>query len=91
MLALNGIVASATWSIGAVLGALLGTVLLDHAGRTALGTACAITGMALFGAQQRLRRRCAAEPRHKLNRNIAPQALLAREKEFTASKRGNEP
>ena len=48
-------VASTTWSIGAVLGPLTGTVLLDHTGRTALGTACAITGIALFVAQHALR------------------------------------
>ena len=47
-------VASTTWSIGAVLGPLLGTALLDHAGRTALGAACAITGIALFAAQRAL-------------------------------------
>ena len=47
-------VASTTWSIGAVLGPLSGTVLLDHAGRTALGAACAITGIALFASQQAL-------------------------------------
>jgi MFS family permease len=47
-------VASTTWSVGAVLGPLLGTVLLDHAGRTALGTACAITGIVLFAGQQAL-------------------------------------
>jgi MFS family permease len=47
-------VASTTWSIGAVSGPLVGTVLLDHAGRTALGAACAITGIALFAAQQAL-------------------------------------
>ena len=33
-------VASTTWSLGAVLGPLLGTALLDHAGRTALWAAC---------------------------------------------------
>jgi hypothetical protein len=47
-------VASTTWSIGGVLGPLSGTVLLDHAGRTALGAACAITGIALFAGQQAL-------------------------------------
>jgi MFS family permease len=45
-------VASTTWSIGDVFGPLSGTILLDHAGRTALGTACAITGIALFAGQQ---------------------------------------
>jgi MFS family permease len=58
-------VASTTWSIGAVLGPLVGTVLLDQAGRTALGWACAITGIALFAGQRALapalRRRTAAE------------------------------
>jgi hypothetical protein len=47
-------IASATWSVGAVFGPLAGTVLLDHAGRTALAAACAITGLALFAAQQSL-------------------------------------
>jgi len=47
-------VASTTWSIGAVLGPLLGTVLLAHAGRTALGTVSAITGIALFAGQHAL-------------------------------------
>jgi MFS family permease len=47
-------VASTTWSIGAVLGPLSGTILLDHAGRTTLGAACAITGIALFAGQQAL-------------------------------------
>jgi MFS family permease len=47
-------VASATWSIGAVLGPMSGTILLDHAGRTALGAVCAITGIALFAGQQAL-------------------------------------
>ncbi|TWF74986.1 putative MFS family arabinose efflux permease [Pseudonocardia hierapolitana] len=57
-------VASATWSVGAVLGPLLGTVLLDHAGRTALWVACSATGLALFAAQRAvapaLRRRSSA-------------------------------
>jgi MFS family permease len=47
-------IASTTWSIGAVFGPLSGTILLDHAGRTALGAACAITGIALFAGQQAL-------------------------------------
>jgi MFS family permease len=47
-------IASTTWSIGAVLGPLAGTVLLDHAGRTVLGAACAITGVALFAGLQAL-------------------------------------
>jgi MFS family permease len=45
-------IASTTWSIGAVLGPLLGTALLDHAGRTALWVACSATGFALFAAQR---------------------------------------
>jgi MFS family permease len=57
-------VASTTWSVGAVLGPLLGTALLDHAGRTALWLACSATGLALFAAQQAiapaLRRRTSA-------------------------------
>lgn len=57
-------VASTTWSVGAVFGPLIGTVLLDHAGRTALGVACATTGIVLFALQRALgptlRRRTAA-------------------------------
>jgi MFS family permease len=57
-------VASATWSVGAVLGPVLGTALLEHAGRTALWAACSATGFALFLAQQAvapaLRRRTSA-------------------------------
>ena len=57
-------VASAAWSLGAVLGPLLGTALLDHAGRTALWVACSVTGIALFAALQAvapaLRRRISA-------------------------------
>ncbi|WP_433323253.1 MFS transporter [Spirillospora sp. CA-294931] len=57
-------VASSTWSLGAVLGPLLGTALLDHAGRTALWAASSATGLALFAAQRALapalRRRTAA-------------------------------
>ncbi|MGW1343421.1 MFS transporter [Kribbella sp. NPDC002412] len=45
-------VASTTWSLGAVLGPLLGTALLEHAGRTALSAACSTTGLALFAAQR---------------------------------------
>lgn len=58
-------IASATWSFGAVFGPLVGTVLLNNAGRTALGAACAITGIALFASQQALgptlRHRAAAQ------------------------------
>lgn len=58
-------IASTTWSVGAVLGPLLGTVLLDHAGRTALGWAGAIAGIALFAAHRALapalRRRTATQ------------------------------
>ena len=57
-------VASTTCSLGGVLGPLLGTALLDHAGRTALWAACSATGLALFAAQQTvapaLRRRTSA-------------------------------
>ena len=57
-------IASTTWSIGAVLGPLLGTALLDHAGRTALWAACTVIGLALFAAQlaiaPALRRRTSA-------------------------------
>lgn len=57
-------VAAATWSLGAVLGPLLGTALLDHAGRTALWAACSAIGLVLFAAQKAiapaLRRRASA-------------------------------
>jgi MFS family permease len=57
-------IASTTWSLGAVLGPLLGTALLDHAGRTTLWAASTIIGLALFAAQRAiapaLRRRTAA-------------------------------
>jgi MFS family permease len=43
-------VASTAWSVGAVLGPLLGTALLDHAGRTVLWAACTVTGLALYAA-----------------------------------------
>ncbi|MEU4254354.1 MFS transporter [Amycolatopsis sp. NPDC026612] len=56
--------ASATWSVGAVLGPLAGTALLDLAGATVLGAACALGGIALFAARRALapalRRRTAA-------------------------------
>jgi MFS family permease len=42
--------ASTTWSLGAVLGPLLGTALLDHAGRTVLWAACSVIGIVLFAA-----------------------------------------
>ena len=45
-------VASTTWSVGAVLGPLLGTALLDHAGRSALWAVCTAAGIALFAAQR---------------------------------------
>ncbi|GLH99838.1 MFS transporter [Phytohabitans aurantiacus] len=45
-------VAATTWSLGAVLGPLLGTALLEHAGRTALWAACSAIGLALFAAQR---------------------------------------
>jgi MFS family permease len=47
-------VASTTWSLGAVLGPLLGTALLDHVGRTALWAACTAIGIGLFAAQRAL-------------------------------------
>ncbi|TCO64717.1 MFS transporter [Actinocrispum wychmicini] len=56
--------ASTTWSVGAVFGPLAGTALLDLAGPTVLGSACAISGIVLFFAQRALapalRRRAAA-------------------------------
>ncbi|ANN18828.1 MFS transporter [Amycolatopsis orientalis] len=46
--------ASTTWSVGAVLGPLVGTALLDLAGPTVLASVCAIGGLALFAAQRAL-------------------------------------
>ncbi|HET6707550.1 MFS transporter [Amycolatopsis sp.] len=46
--------ASTSWSVGAVLGPLAGTALLEAAGATVLGTACALGGIALFAAQRAL-------------------------------------
>lgn len=43
-------VASTAWSLGAVLGPLVGTALLDLAGRTALWATCTVVGIALFAA-----------------------------------------
>ncbi|MEU0536795.1 MFS transporter [Amycolatopsis tolypomycina] len=46
--------ASTTWSIGAVLGPLAGTALLEAAGATVLGAVCAIAGIVFFAAQRAL-------------------------------------
>jgi MFS family permease len=46
--------ASTTWSVGAVLGPLAGTAVLDLAGPAVLATACVIGGTALFAAQRAL-------------------------------------
>ncbi len=43
-------IASTTWSVGAVLGPLLGTALLQNAGRTTLWMASTVTGVVLFVA-----------------------------------------
>jgi MFS family permease len=60
-------VASTMWSVGAVLGPLVGTALLDHAGRTALWVVCTATGFALFAALRvlapALRRRASSPAR----------------------------
>ncbi|WP_242911354.1 MDR family MFS transporter [Actinomadura terrae] len=47
-------VASAAWSVGAMLGPLAGTLLLNHAGRPALAVVSAVTGIALFAGQRAL-------------------------------------
>ncbi|MEJ3658014.1 MFS transporter [Actinomycetes bacterium KLBMP 9759] len=47
-------IASTTWSLGAVLGPLAGTAVLDHAGRTTLWAASTAIGIALFVAQRAL-------------------------------------
>lgn len=46
--------ASTTWSVGAVLGPLAGTALLQLLGAPVLGAACTIGGIALFTAQRAL-------------------------------------
>ncbi|WP_232667411.1 MFS transporter [Pseudonocardia sp. TRM90224] len=47
-------IASTTWSLGAVLGPLAGTAVLDHAGRPTLWAASTAIGIALFVAQRAL-------------------------------------
>ncbi len=47
-------IASTTWSLGAVLGPLLGTALLDHTNRTILAATVTTTGTALFLAMRTL-------------------------------------
>lgn len=58
-------VASSAWSLGAVLGPMLGTALLEQAGRTWLGVVAFAAGTLLFLAQQavagRLRERQSTE------------------------------
>lgn len=61
-----------TWSVGEVLGPLAGTALLDLAGPTVLGSASAISGIALFAAQRALapalhRRTAAHDESHETN------------------------
>lgn len=57
-------VALSTWSVGHVFGPLIGTILLEQAGRPMLGAACVATGIALFAAHHAiapgLRRRSGA-------------------------------
>ncbi|WP_405058571.1 MFS transporter [Kribbella sp. NBC_01505] len=43
-------IASTTWSVGAILGPLLGTALLEHAGRTGVWLTSSAIGLALFTA-----------------------------------------
>ncbi|MDQ7808664.1 MFS transporter [Amycolatopsis sp. A133] len=68
--------ASATWSVGAVLGPLAGTALLGLAGASALGSACALAGIALFTAQRALgpalRRRTATHDRPLESKESSP-------------------
>jgi MFS family permease len=45
-------VASSTWSLGATLGPMIGTALLEHTGRTWLGATALATGLLLFVAQR---------------------------------------
>jgi MFS family permease len=42
---------TASWGLGSVLAPLLGTALLEHSGPAVLWAVCAVTGIALFGAQ----------------------------------------
>ncbi|MFB9683471.1 MFS transporter [Amycolatopsis plumensis] len=46
--------ASATWSVGAVLGPLAGTALLEQSGAPGLAAGCALGGIVLFTAQRAL-------------------------------------
>jgi MFS family permease len=39
------------WGFGSIIGPLLGTAVLEHAGDTTLWAACAVLGLALFAAQ----------------------------------------
>ena len=54
------------WGFGSIIGPLLGTAVLEQAGRTAVWAACAVLGVALFAAQlalaPSLRRRAATQP-----------------------------
>ncbi len=54
------------WGFGSIIGPLLGTFVLDHAGSTTLWAACAVLGLALYAAQYALaptlRRRATPEP-----------------------------
>lgn len=61
-------VAAITWSLGGVLGPLLGSALLEHAGRTALWVACAATGVALLPFSTRSLPHCADEPRCRVSK-----------------------
>ncbi len=58
-------IASTTWSLGAVLGPLFGTAVLDHAGRTALCVISSVIGVALFIAQRLM----APSLRERMNHN----------------------
>jgi MFS family permease len=55
------------WGFGSIIGPLLGTAVLEHAGGTTLWAACAVLGLALFAAQLAIgptlrRRATTAEP-----------------------------
>lgn len=46
-----GLVSSMSFGLGSVIGPLLGTNTLEHAGRTTVWLACAVLGVVLFAAQ----------------------------------------
>lgn len=86
-------VASTTWSIGGVLGPLIGTMLLDQTGRTTLGSACAITAIALFAGQQALAPalRCRTATHGEQRPSVRCGQSRSKQPTVAAGPRGSEP